>query len=700
MPVSENQAAQQMWHKVRDMRGQFRQGQGHETESIAGFRNRVEHELSAAPSMEEFERALPGRFITFLIRDTEKQRSRESLGAFLRNRLVAAGTADLGYTGYPMPSAAEKLRSVVRNYLENTGRKELADEFDRVMAVEPDSEIERRIRIDKPRLKHNTAQELETEKKKRAYARGAMLAKLTEEFAGLTPETLEQPASDMDYRRLSHPYIYLGALASQMEALLAAPENKAEILFAPADREKCSHLTGFLPITDRVIKQMEMMSNPCYQYLDVDKMIRYMEHENCRKKCQKLAEKGGVVGSFALDIKAMQDTSLGYNLEELAVEADSAMKAMDNARTKDLEALKKSVKKEASFHLLQTYSEYEIFKNSVESYSVPKAPDFKDPEFSKKLRSMAQATKKLYKASCRYLKYKGENVTGSRDKKRVEAAKEVRKYAVEQMNRLKNLKRLKSVADDFAIEARRKQAVKIKTAAGGRGSVGESGNAPKLEQVSGAMADRRSVGSPLTQKKPIQRGEFYKQGKDFASAKFRKENANTVELDRRLKLMFFPDEEFDLYAALGLDMQVSPEEPLKDLKLDTAREVISHLAMKQVLRDEQRRAAKSGIDSKILPLAAGMNIDDFRNFMGETPSLASALSKITREDVYSLVAGEDRKALKKLSRKVALELPAVAEAHLGRNRTNTNKGNATKLTETKNIKKTEVKPAQPQAGRG
>ena len=52
--------------------------------------------------------------------------------------------------------------------------------------------------------------------------------------------------------------------------------------------------------------------------------------------------------------------------------------------------------------------------------------------------------------------------------------------------------------------------------------------------------------------------------------------------------------------------------------------------------------------------------------MAETPSLAAALEKITREDVCRLVAGEDRKALRKLSRKVALELPAVAEAHLDR----------------------------------
>ncbi len=691
MPVSENQAAQQMWHKVRDMRGQFRQGQGHETESLAGFRNRVERELSAAPSMEEFGHAVPGRFSTFLIKDPEKQRSREALSAFLRHRLVEAGTADLGYTGYPMPPAAEKLRSIVRNYLENTGRKELADEFDRVMAVEPDSEIERRIRIDKPKLKHNTAQALEAEKRERAYARGAMLAKLAEEFAGLTPETLEQPVSDMDYRRLSRPYLYLGALASQMEALLAAPENKTEILFAPADREKCSRLSGFLPVTDRVVKQMETMSNPCYQYLDVDRMIRYMEHEDCRERCGKLAEKGGILGSFALDIKAMQDTSLGYNQEEIAVEVESAVKAMENACTKDLAALKKSVKKEAAFHLLQSYSEYETFKNSVEAYSVPKVPDLKDPEFSKKLRSIAQATKKLYKASCRYLKHKGENVTGSRAQKRVEAAKAVRQYAIDQMNRLKNLKRLKSVTDDFSIEKRRKQVTKIKTTAGGRGSVGPFGNAPSLEPVPDVMADRLSVGSPLTQKNPIQRGEFYKQGKDLAAGKYRKENANTVELDRRLKLMFFPDEEFDLYAVLGLDKQVSPKEPLTDLELDTAREVISHLTMKQVIRDEQRRSAKNKTDSKILPLAAGMNIDDFRSFMGETPSLAAALGKITREDVYNLVAGEDRKALKKLSRKVTLELPAVAEAHLGRKNTTTNK--------VKTAKPVETKSAQPQAGR-
>ncbi len=594
--------------------------------------------------MEELERALPWRFKSYLIRDPEEQRRRSALGDFLRSRLESVETVAPGHRSRPMPAAAERIRSTVRYYLENTSRRELADEFDRVMEIEPDTEIERRIRIEHPELGRDTAQALAAEKQKRAYARGAMIAKLSEEFANLTPEMLEPPVSDMDFRRLSRPYLYLNALSSQMEALLAAPERDSEILFSPDDRKICSRIVPMQPVADRVVRQMKVMSNPYYAYLDVNELICKIDHDICNDLCKGVAAQGGAVGNFALDIKAAQETSLGYDIEGAAAEADRVRMAHDEAFTGELEKLKKVVKTADPFYLLQGSREYDILRNTVESCSAQRMPELRDPAFSEKLRNLEKATKKLYKDSCRYLKYKGEEVSGRRDRQRVEAAKAVREYAVQQMERLKKLKHLKSVMDDFDIQRRRREAL-------------ESGR-NRWKNQNGE--------DPAMLEKMMERSEFYKQGKQFTSIRFRKANKNTAELDRRLKRLFFPEREFDLYGALGLDRQAPREELLTGKELTTARELISHLTMKQVLRDEQRRMKKTGADSKICQLADGIPVDDFRKFMAETPSLAAALEKITREDVCRLVAGEDRKALRKLSRKVALELPAVAETHLDR----------------------------------
>ncbi len=674
MPSSEKQTAQQMRHKVRDMREQFRKGQGNETETASGFRNRILGQLEAVPAGGEFESALPGRFRSYLIRDPEEIRSRGALGSYLQSQLVEAQTADLAYSAYPMPAAAERIRSTVRYYLEHTGRKQLAEEFDRVMEVEPDTEMERRLRIQYPELGHNTEGALAALKQEKAYARGAMLAKLSEEFSGMTPETLEQPVSDADYRRLSRPYLYLNALASQMGTLLTATDRKSDILFTPQDRKKCSHLVAFQPVTDRVVRQMEVMSNPCYRYLEVNDLIHNMDHDSCNELCTEMAAKGGVAGSFALEVKAVQETSLGYTFEEAATEAENAIKAVNIACTEGMDQLKKEVKNADPFYLLQGSPEYDALKKSVEEYSANRMPDIKDPGFLKKLRGMAQATKKLYRDSSRYLKHKETSSIGRHDRKRIDAAKAVREYAVKQMEQLKKLRRLKNVMDDFGIEEARKSMAKERSRQHGsvrmpaanttlnRSSQGR--RTVRNEKLSHNAQAQTFARNSQPAEEAFSRSEFYKQGKKFVNYSFRQENENTNELNRRLKLMFFPDREFDLYGALGLDRQVEPGEPLLGMELATARELISHLTMKQVLRDEQRRAAKSGSPSKIDQLAKGIPVDDFREFMGETPSLEKALENISREDVYRLVAGEDRKALKELSRKVALELPAVAEAHL------------------------------------
>ena len=678
MPSNEKQTAQQLRHKVRDMRDRFRVGQGNGTETASGFRNRIMGELDVAPSREEFESALPHRFRSYLIRDPQEIRSRGTLGTYLQSQLVEAQTADLGHSAYPMPAAAERMRSTIRYYLEHTGKKQLAEEFDRVMEIEPDEEIERRLRIQYPELGRNTEGALTAIKQEKAYARGAMLAKLSEEFATVTPETLEQPVSEADYRRLSRPYLYLNALASQMGVLLSAPDRKSEILFTPQDRKKCSHLIPFQPVAERVVRQMEVMSNPCYRYLNVEDMTHNMDHDTCNDLCKEMAAKGGVAGGFALDVKAVQETSLGYSPEEAATEADKARKAVESACTEGVEKLKKELKNADPFYILQGSPEYDALKRSVDAYSGRKLPEFKDPAFSDKLRSLAQATKKLYKESCRYLKHKGAAVNGRHDRKRVEAAKSVREYAMQQMEQLKKLRRMKSVLDDFEIETARKNMEKERVRqrnsvhsrdTRNRNSMRDS-NASRDSDISrdtlnrDSMRDSRISRDSLAQEGELSRSEFYKQGKKFANSSLRQENENTSELNRRLKLMFFPDREFDLYGALGLDRQAEPGEPLLGMELATARELISHLTMKQVLRDEQRRAAKTGSASKIDQLAKGIPVDDFREFMGETPSLEAALENITREDVYRFVAGEDRKALKELSRKVTLELPAVAEAHL------------------------------------
>ncbi len=678
MPLSAPEPSGRMRSILWDIRQEYRQGGGNQEEKLWEFRNRMTEKLNEKVTAQELDRSLPAVFRPYRIYDEEEQHGRTALMEWMRRAKIEAATAGLDRREQSVPNSIRDALPVIRYYLEKTGRKDFANEFENVMATESDTEIARRLRINdrEGKLKGAALEEAtKQEKNRRALARGKILAQLARDFAYMDPEDIADPAKPNDFKMHFTEYHYLNSLAHCLEQCLNGEDAESEIRFEAEERKKCRHIQSFQEVTDRFEGQVDLICNPYYPYLDTGKISRDMKPDKVRQNCMPLVREGGYLGTLGLDLvggtlavdnvrttaiyrRTVKEKKAEEQEETAAVQKDSkkryeeaanaageAMNDMEEAYNKELQPLVKQVCKADPFYMVFSSPEYSKIKEHMLAYAAVRiVPDPADDTFETQLKQAAKETKKLMKYSRMYLKHRGvdEGKKNKRDR-RIDAARAVEKFSTAQFERLKKIaKNRKTALAALEEETRERDSLR------NRNTVGAVGKAPHLDRVYGAAAG------------DLGRADFYKNGKRLLESGYRKDNEAVMEVNRRLKEMFSPENNYDLYAMLGLDGSTDRKTPLTGEALTAANGLMECLMVKMVIKNVQDICESNGKESSITQMTGKMSFEGLRDVVRATPTYQNVVRDINGETVYDMVTGNGKSDLTELSRKVTMELSGSA----------------------------------------
>lgn len=245
------------------MRARYLQEGGKETPEQ--LRARMLAALNEELTPEELEEALPEKYRPYLIRDPKVQQKRAEDSRKVREILVAFHTGDIDKK-QTEPYPINRSGSTIRAYLKKTGQEELIEEYSRVMDASPERQEE--LAKDPVFADNNVSMA--------AYDRGHMLARLCEPFKNLTVMDILNMTPD---EKLAHmeELLFLYSIAMNTEQVLHQKEKDrvhSLIKFNNPDRELCNHVLDLMDATGMVASMANIMSNPCYQYLDVEKLFR------------------------------------------------------------------------------------------------------------------------------------------------------------------------------------------------------------------------------------------------------------------------------------------------------------------------------------------------------------------------------------------------------------------------------------------
>lgn len=701
MPLDAEMPSGRMRVIMKDISREYRKGEGNQAEKLWEFRERMTKKLDVKVTPQELDRSLPAVFRPYRVFDGEEQHDRRALMEWMRRVKVEAATAEVEHRVQNIPDSVRDALPAIRYYLEKTGRKEIANEFENVMTAEPDTEIARRLRINdrEGKLSGEALEEAtRQEKSRRAFERGRMFAQLARDFAYKDPEDIVDAVRPNDFKMNFAEYHYLNSLAHCLENCLNADEEESEIRFTAEDRKKCLHIRSFEDVTDRFECQVDLICNPYYPYLDTGKIIRDMKPDKVRENCVRLVQEGGYFSTLGFDMiggalavdsvranaiyrrtvkeKAAEESvapeadeipgshDMEARYEEAVSAAQEAITGMEAAYDNEMKPLVDQVCRADPFYMVFSSPEYGKIKEHMLAYAkVRIIPDPSDDKFDMQLKEAAKETKKLIKYSRMYLKHRGVDETGKKNKKdrRIDAARAVEKFSTEQFNRLRQIaKSRKAVAAVLEEETRERDSSVSRNIA----------------------ASTRGTG----------RERFYKSGKQLLSSGYQKADAITGEVDRRLKEMFSPDAGYDLYAVLGLDQDSNRKEPLSGEALDVANGLVECLMMKMVLRNVQDICESNGKESSISQMTGKTSYGGLRDVVCATPTYKKAIRDINAETVYGLVTGDEKSSLTELSRKVTMELSASANRILSGKQQNMPKGTELQQNVAKNTGMETAKP--------
>ena len=209
---------------------------------------------------------LPEEFRSYLIIDASQWDKREAMSK--KARQVKVDTKLIYEKRKPIKGPGIMGRSINESayYLEKSEQKQLLEEYEELMSVTPDEERDRKIRI-----KHNLgrADAAQTEEQLK-YERGHMLARLSEKYMDVKPTDLLKLTAEEKVKRMEEmEFIY--AVACNLDTVLKGSDD---ILFSREDRLICEHMHSLMEVTGGFSMEYELMSNPCYKYLDLEKYFR------------------------------------------------------------------------------------------------------------------------------------------------------------------------------------------------------------------------------------------------------------------------------------------------------------------------------------------------------------------------------------------------------------------------------------------
>ena len=651
MPPKNYRNALSMRAKIDEVGNSFHKDTGYESERADMFRFRMSDKFFPAFSLDEFENSLPIKFRTYIVRDADRQRERSALSNFLLSQRIEASTQNLGRQVPDMPAGISEISNAVRYFLTKTGRKDLADEFERTMEVDPSLEA------------------TDEQKKTKAYARGRMLAKLSEEFRNETPENIETPASFIDFKRLNPRFIFLQALSSYFSKSLDTLSKSGNVSFTDEDLKLCRHVSEFDAVSERVLKQSDFICSPCYKYFNVDSLLHNMEYKEIHDLCKNAERIKEPMKTFVNDIDA---AAYYIPYENANQRASDIVKDINKNNDTLPDRLFKQVKAADPFYIVNGSDEYDEMKKSMNEYSSLKVSlNPEDKNFEKNVEKLTKLTNKLLKKSNGYLTHKGNSAVKNREIRRVEAAKAVSDFAKKQLESLKELKYFKSIA----------------------GLDKENKNTNINSAVNSEKEPSSSVSSL----------EFYRRGKSFAGLKYQVTNDNTDTIQNGLNNVFNPTgEEENWFAALNLGNARDFKKPYIGTEKRMAEDLITHMVAKEIISKVQKNVYPSGnkdkpktpktpadrLFGKINVLAEGLSYDEFAQFIKLTNPLKNAFSKITPENVYKFVTDENWSSLDSLSKDVMKNIPTLVAKNSGSKQRKSVNVNSNKMEE--NISKSKT----------
>ncbi len=243
---------------------QAQRNAGNGGESLEAYRERMYQVLNEPMGYEELERSLPEEFQKYLILDAAEWAKREPKAVAARKHKVNTQLVYANRKEPEMPQVMGRGINSIAYYLEQSGQQELLKEFERIMSTEPDEERDREFRI-KGAERGNEAEEI-------AYARGHMLARLSEKYINVKPSDLANLTEEQKQERMAElSFIY--GMACNLDSVLKSTEEKPAIKFRTEDRIVCEHMRSLMEVTGAFDLELELRTNPCYKYLDLEKLF-------------------------------------------------------------------------------------------------------------------------------------------------------------------------------------------------------------------------------------------------------------------------------------------------------------------------------------------------------------------------------------------------------------------------------------------
>lgn len=325
---------------LKNMVTEFRQTSAETGESLEAFSRRKYQDLNEPIRFEDLERVyqeqpeneqeqpeigLPEEFRRYLIISAPEWEKREAISQ--KARQVKVDTKLIYEKRKPIKGPDVMGRSINETayYLEKSGQMQLLEEYEQLMSTAPDEERDRKIRI-----QHNFGRtEVAKTEEQLKYERGHMLALLSERYMDVKPTDLLNLSTEEKVERMEEmEFIY--AIACNLDTVL---KGNDDILFREEDRLICEHMHSLMEVTGGIAMEYELMSNPCYKYLDLGKYFSDFDANHIGDMGTKLI----MVNSDAISRLGMDFMMGGFRIQRqvgVRVEEELKNQGFDLAKTK------------------------------------------------------------------------------------------------------------------------------------------------------------------------------------------------------------------------------------------------------------------------------------------------------------------------------------------------------------------------------
>lgn len=288
----------------------YQTGEENKNDTPEQLRQRMWNALNEDITLEELEKRLPAKYKKYLIRDPQVQLERAAASHRARSTKVSTAMVRAFIKSRPMPNPINRAVGMVHYYLEKKGQTELLQEFDDVM----DSSPERQAALEKEKYNADNAVSLA------AYDRGHMIARLCEPYQNLTAaDILNMTPAERADRMDDLMMIY--SLSMNMESHLKDTKRKRPVKFSEPDRKLCEHVYALMEPATSAMNMTNLMSNPCYKYLDIERMLKEQKSVDITLDAAKLSQtENGAFGRLTQDLcgcSAIQNEPVLRVCEEL-----------------------------------------------------------------------------------------------------------------------------------------------------------------------------------------------------------------------------------------------------------------------------------------------------------------------------------------------------------------------------------------------